>query len=188
MSDVVHAFMNGPQWDHGIIIIVYDEWGGFFDHVRPPRVPDIRSDPDINKDFGQMGFRIPAVAISPYARRGHVHHGVFGFESILKMIEYRFGVGPLTRRDAYAHNFARSLDFESKPRLERPFLPDPSMVASAPCGTPKESLAARPKAHDMTTLRTSGYLDRLGFEHRPATASDMFREPSKIEALLKASA
>jgi phospholipase C len=138
-----------------------------------------------------MGFRIPAVAISPYVKRGHVHHGVFGFESILKMIEYRFGVGPLTRRDAYAHNIARSFDFESKPRLGLPNLPDPTMVASAPCPNPGANgatVADRPKAHDMTALRTSGYLDRLGFDYRPATASAMFREPTKIEALLRAGA
>jgi phospholipase C len=135
-----------------------------------------------------MGFRIPAVAISPWARRGHVHHGIFGFESILKMIEYRFGLAPLTRRDAYTRNIARSLDFESKPRRDVPPLPDPAMVASAPCigGGGREALAQRPKPHDMTLLRTSGYLDRLGVEHRPATASSLFREPTKIEGLLRA--
>ena len=53
MADVVHAFMESPQWKRGALFIVYDEWGGFFDHVRPPRVPDIRSNPDINQDFGQ---------------------------------------------------------------------------------------------------------------------------------------
>ena len=136
-----------------------------------------------------MGFRIPAVAISPYVKRGHVDHGIYGFESILKMIEYRFGLAPLTRRDAYAHNIARSFDFESKPRLALPNLPSPSMVASAPCangGAGKAGVADRPKPHDMTVLRTSGYLDRLGVEYRPATASGMFREPTKIEALLRA--
>jgi phospholipase C len=189
MSDVVHAFMESPQWKRGVIFVVYDEWGGFFDHVRPPRVPDIRSSPDIDKDFGQMGFRIPAVAISPHVKRGQVHHGVFGFESILKMIEYRFGVGPLTRRDAYAHNIARSFDWESKPRLALPALPDPPTVASAPCGLPRNAdVSARPKPHDMTVLRSSGYLERLGVPERKATASAMFREPTKIEALLRSSA
>ncbi|MFL5782476.1 MAG: alkaline phosphatase family protein [Thermoleophilaceae bacterium] len=189
MSDVVHAFMESPQWKRGVIFVVYDEWGGFFDHVRPPRVPDIRSDPNINKDFGQMGFRIPAVAISPYVKRGHVNHGVFGFESILKMIEYRFGVGPLTRRDAYAHNIARSFDFQSKPRLGLPSLPDPPTVAGAPCALPRNAdYSARAKPHDMTILRTSGYLERLGVEPSKATASAQFREPTKIEALLRSSA
>ena len=76
MADVVHAFMESPQWKRGALFIVYDEWGGFFDHVAPPRVPDIRASNDPAQDYGQMGFRIPAVAVSPYARRGFVSHDV----------------------------------------------------------------------------------------------------------------
>src|SRR3954471_13104989 len=123
MSDVVHAFMESPQFKRGALFIVYDEWGGFYDHVAPRRVPDIRNDRDINKDFGQMGFRIPVVAVSPYARRGHVNHSLYGFESILKMIEYRFALKALTRRDAYAQNIARAFDWRSAPRLDLPKLP-----------------------------------------------------------------
>src|SRR3954466_5579784 len=133
MADVVHAFMESPQWKRGALFVVYDEWGGFFDHVRPPRVPDGRQSRDVNLDFGQMGFRIPAVVVSPWVRRKHVSHSVFGFESILKMIEYRFGLGPLKRRDAYAHNIARSFDWSHKPRLKVPELPDPAAVASHAC-------------------------------------------------------
>ncbi len=61
VADVVHAFMESPQYKRGALFIVYDEWGGFFDHVVPPRVPDLRTSRDLNQDFGQMGFRIPAV-------------------------------------------------------------------------------------------------------------------------------
>ena len=69
MADVVNAFVRSPNSTRGALFVIYDEWGGFFDHVRPPRVPDDRASPDLNQDFGQMGFRTPAVAISPYARR-----------------------------------------------------------------------------------------------------------------------
>ena len=89
MSDVVHAFLESPQWPRGALFIVYDEWGGFFDHVRPPRVPDMRNSRDLNQDFGQTGIRIPAVAISPWARRHYVSHTVLTPISILKMISYR---------------------------------------------------------------------------------------------------
>ena len=68
MADVVNAFVHSPNYRRGALFVVYDEWGGFFDHVRPPRVPDDRASADLNEDFGQMGFRIPAVAVSPYAR------------------------------------------------------------------------------------------------------------------------
>jgi phospholipase C len=189
MSDVVHAFMESPQWKRGALFIVYDEWGGFFDHVRPPRVPDNRNDRDVNKDFGRMGIRIPAIAVSPYARRGFVSHQTFGFESILKMIEYRFGLKPLTRRDAHAQNIVKSFDWRSKPKLDPPSLPDPPAVMSQQCpgsapGLLKDGSDApqRPKEHDMVDMLTSGYLDRLGFKYRPATAASTFREPSKVES------
>jgi phospholipase C len=193
MADVVHAFMESPQWKRGALFIVYDEWGGFFDHVRPPRVPDIRNSTDPNTDFGQMGIRIPAVTVSPWVRRGHVSHSIFGFESILKMIEYRYGLAPLTRRDAYAQNIGRSFDFESKPRLEIPDLPDPPNVASAACGSPVPApkvangggAPQRPHEHDLKALLTSGYLDRLGFKYKPADPAIMYRKPHMVQSALK---
>jgi phospholipase C len=188
MSDVVHAFMESPQWKRGVIFAVYDEHGGFYDHVRPPSVPDDRSSRDLAENYGQMGFRIPAIAVSPYVRRGSVSHGVFGFESILKMIEYRFGLRPLTKRDRYARNIARSFDWTSKPRLGLPHLPDPAFTVAqtrsctAQGSSDKPARAAqRPKPHDLSAMLTSGYLASLGFEYRPADASTMFRQPSKVK-------
>jgi phospholipase C len=188
--------MESPQWKRGALFIVYDEWGGFFDHVRPPRVPDDRNTRDPNTDFGQMGIRIPAVVVSPWVRRGHVSHSIFGFESILKMIEYRFGLAPLTRRDSYAQNIARSFDWESKPRLERPNLPDPPAVASMQCsnrppgafkqGESAQPAPQRPKDHDMKILLTSGYLDRLGFKYKPATPASTYRQPHMVSSRLEA--
>ena len=186
MSDVCHAFMESRHWERGALFIVYDEWGGFFDHVRPPRVPDDLNTRDEKTDFGRMGIRIPAVALSPYLRRGHVSHSVFGFESILKMIEYRFGLKALTKRDRYAQNIARSFDWESLPRLQPPALPDAPDVVSQQCSNraPSALKHERPDQHDMVILRDSGYLERLGFDYKPASASSTFREPHKIESLL----
>ena len=129
MADVVNAFVNSPNYRRGALFVIYDEWGGFFDHVRPPRVPDVRASNNPENDFGQMGFRVPAVAVSPYARRGkkkwpwerdrygwhrnhfEVDHGRYGHESILKFISYRFGLGDLNTRMKFASNIGRSLDF-----------------------------------------------------------------------------
>ncbi len=189
MSDVVHAFLESPQFARGALFIVYDEWGGFFDHVRPPRVPDVRSSASISEDFGQMGMRIPAVLVSPYAKRNHVDHNIYGFESILALIRYRFGLSPLTTRDRYARNIVRSFDFESKPNYEIPSLPDPPTVMASECMAPKTgegldqgplTAAERPKEHDLAQLHTTGYLERLGFDYRPATAARTFRHPSKL--------
>ncbi|HEX2016850.1 MAG TPA: alkaline phosphatase family protein [Solirubrobacteraceae bacterium] len=189
MSDVVHAFMESPQFARGALFIVYDEWGGFFDHVRPPRVPDQRNSRELDKDYGLMGFRIPALVASPWVRRGHVEHSIYGFESILKMISYRFALAPLNRRVAYARNIARSFDFESKPRLTPPSLPHPAAVMSQACPSSGSSARSvpRPKDHDMMDMVYSGYLERLGFHYRPAGPSDLFREPHRVVAAHRAS-
>jgi phospholipase C len=188
MADVVHAFMQSPQWKRGALFIVYDEWGGFFDHVAPPRVPDDRNATNIADDYGLMGFRIPAVVVSPYVRRGHVAHTTYGFESILKMIEYRFGLGSLNKRDAAARNIARDFDWRSRPRLALPDLPSPPAVVSMACAAsgvvPGQTLA-RPQQHDLMTMVTSGYLDRLGFDFRPATPDALYRDPHTILAAYK---
>ena len=180
MADVAHAFMESPQWRRGALFIVYDEWGGFFDHVRPPRVPDDRNHRLLAEDFGRMGMRIPAVVLSPYARRGHVDHGIYGFESILKMIEHRFALAPLTRRDRYARNIARSFDWESDPRPAPLDLPHPRQIASAPCPGEEQrrrTAAAPVPPHDLMTLHTSGFLEQFGFEYRPPTPASTFRYP-----------
>jgi phospholipase C len=181
MADVVHAFMESPQFKRGALFITYDEWGGFFDHVAPPRVPDQRNSADINEDYGLMGFRIPTIAVSPFVRRGHVEHTLYGFESILKFISYRFGIPPLNTRVAHANNIARSFDWRHRPRLELPDLPRPEHVVSQPCiGNPDGAQAVRAHDHDLMDLVTSGYLDRLGFDYEPASAASTFREPSKV--------
>ena len=199
MSDVVHAFMESPQWERGAIFVVYDEWGGFFDHVRPPRVPDIRNSRNLDEDFGQMGFRIPALVLSPYVRRGYVDHGTYGFESIIKLIRYRFGAKALTQRDRYARNVGYAFDWSGKPRLEPPELPDPTNVVTTTCTArglgsprpeplpnplpPRERTAAapvRPKPHDFALLESTGYLDRLGITHHASDPKAMFRQPSKV--------
>ena len=138
-----------------------------------------------------MGLRIPAVLVSPYARRRHVDHNIYGFESILKLIRYRFGLAPLTTRDAYARNMVRSFDFEAKPDYEVPDLPHPPHIVSAACaaGAPGRTSAGNrasrdprrgPRSTTSPRLHTSGYLERLGFDYRPATPHLTFRHPSAM--------
>jgi phospholipase C len=190
MSDVVHAFLESPQWRRGALFIVYDEWGGFFDHVSPPRVPDQRNSTDPAQDFGRLGIRIPSVAVSPWARRGFVSHLTMTPVSILKMISYRFGLAPLNRRLAYTSNIARTFDWQSNPRFDAPRLPSPDHVVGQNCPNRAPSalrepgagapVPQRPKEHDLAILRDSGYLRSLGFHYRPATPSSTFRHPSKV--------
>ena len=79
-------------------MINFDEWGGFFDHVPPGSAPD--ADPG----SALRGFRVPALVVSPHARRGSVAHQVYDHTSLLKTIEWRWGLPPLTPRDGTARN------------------------------------------------------------------------------------
>jgi phospholipase C len=185
MSDIAHSFIESPQYRRGALFINYDEWGGFFEHVRPRRVPDDRASSDLNEDFGLTGFRSPAVAISPFTRGGHVSHATLTHESILKLISYRFGLGHLNKRHRHASNIGRTFKFE-KPKVDPPRLPDPVAIAAIPCTLQGGPLGVtRPKAHDMTKLETSGYLDRLGYEVEDASFDRIFRNPDSVSKALR---
>ena len=186
MSDIAHAFIESPQYGRGAMFINYDEWGGFFEHVRPRHVPDDRTNrKDLSEDWSLTGFRIPAVAISPFARgRGsRVSHMTCTHESILKLISYRYGLGYLTKRHRYASNIGRSFNF-SKPDLEPPQLPDPETIAATPCSLGGN---ARPKEHDLVRLESSGLLERLGYEVPKVTYESLFRYPDRVRRAFDAS-
>jgi phospholipase C len=97
VTGLVNAVMQGKDWDSTAIFIAWDDWGGFYDHVVPPKVDE----------FG-YGIRVPGLIISPYAREGYVDHNTYSFESWLKIVEERFGVAPMTCSPALTS--PRSLD------------------------------------------------------------------------------
>jgi phospholipase C len=142
---VYTAFVRSPQWQRGMFVLVYDEWGGFFDHVRPPVVPDARSSSDDLDNFGQLGFRVPSLMASPYARPGYVDHNLYDHTSILRFLEWRFlgapAQGPghkadrwfLSKRDRYANNYGASLKMSNpEPELDLP-TPLPVATVTGPC-------------------------------------------------------
>ncbi len=102
---LLKALGDSSVWEKTAVIITYDEGGGFWDHVAPPQ-PD---------PYG-CGTRIPALLISPWARRGYIDHKVADTTSVLAMIEARFGLSPLQTRDAAAYNLLNGLNFRQKPR------------------------------------------------------------------------
>jgi phospholipase C len=183
MADVVNAFVRSPAYRRGALFVVYDEWGGFFDHVPPPRVADDRASADLYEDFGQMGFRIPAVAVSPYARRRgrgfRVDHGTYGFESILKLIAYRFGLGALTTRMARARNIGRSFDWE-RPRFERPALPDPAAIVTAPCSAGGGDVLDSQQAHASDLADLEELAHRAGVPVYEGRLGDIFTLPDTV--------
>jgi phospholipase C len=76
VSNAVSAVMNGPNWKSTAIFLAWDDWGGFYDHVAPPKV-----------DESGYGLRVPGLVISPYAKRGYIDHQVLSFDAYLKFIE-----------------------------------------------------------------------------------------------------
>ncbi len=185
MSDIVHAFIESPQYERGALFINYDEWGGFFDHVPPPFVPDDRSNRrNIDEDWSLTGFRIPGVCVSPFTRGGRVSHMPVTHESILKLISYKFRLGHLNKRHRYATNIGRTFDWRN-PDPNPPALADPATIVATPCAVQSGEQAQRAKPHDMIELQTSGYLDRLGYEVPDATLEQIFRYPDTVRKAIE---
>ena len=101
----VNAIMQSPYWASTLIIVTWDDWGGWADHVPPPQV-----------DAFGLGFRVPALVISPYAKRGYIGHRPTEHSSVPKTIETLFGLPNLTTRDAQANDLLDALDFSQPPR------------------------------------------------------------------------
>jgi phospholipase C len=106
----VNAIMAGPNWDSTAIFIVWDDFGGFYDHVPPP-----------SQDLYGYSIRVPLIIISPYAkqtvygRQGYITHSTYELSSVLRFIEERFGVAPLSPRDATANDILDAFDFSQQP-------------------------------------------------------------------------
>jgi phospholipase C len=133
LNIVYYLITHSPNWANTVFMINYDEWGGFFDHVPPPLAVE-----DTNPNGRQRGFRVPALMISPFARRQYVAHHIYDHSSVLRMIEWRWGLGPLTARDAQARNIAEVLNF-NHPNLAAPVFDVPIFVGSAcPTADPAE--------------------------------------------------
>jgi phospholipase C len=185
MADVVNAFIESPCWERGALFIVYDEWGGFFDHAPTQSVADDRQDTsNINSDFGLMGYRIPAVAISPYAGRGAVSGTLHGFESILKLIGYRFGFADLCMRDANANNIGDSFTNWTTPDFTRPSLPDPNHIVSKPCTLGGGDIDDNADSHASDLAALEELADRFGFETGSGKADEIFRAPDSVKQSL----
>ncbi|MHB8146671.1 MAG: alkaline phosphatase family protein, partial [Vulcanimicrobiaceae bacterium] len=124
VTGVIDAVMRSPNWDSTAIFLAWDDWGGFYDHVVPPTV-----------DQDGYGLRVPAMVISPYAKRGYIDHQTLSFDAYLKFIEDDFLGGQrldpksdgrpdrrpdVRENDPLAGNLERDFDFSQRPRS--PFL------------------------------------------------------------------
>jgi phospholipase C len=141
VKQVYDAMRTSPQWDRMVFVLNFDENGGFYDTVAPPTVPDnnVNPNPGPHPDYSRLGFRVPAIAMGPFAPKKFETAGPYEHCSILRMIEWRWGLQPMTMRDAKAKNLAEALDFTS--RREAISLPDFTPPPVKGCPNPQISLA-----------------------------------------------
>ena len=135
LGQVIDALRDSPKWRQTVLILTYDEHGGYYDHVVPPKAlapdsiaPAVNPGEKTYDGFARYGFRVPSIVIGPYAKRNHVSHVVYDHTSILAFLEHNWNLPAKTKRDANANNL---LDFIDLPALKagKPTFPElPSLV------------------------------------------------------------
>ncbi|MEO8302640.1 MAG: alkaline phosphatase family protein [Betaproteobacteria bacterium] len=139
VAKVHNALRDSPQWDRMVFVLNFDEHGGFYDHVAPPPCQDdtLQVGAGPFPDLKRLGFRVPAIAMGPFAPRKIEKAGPYEHCSILKMIEWRWGLEPLTLRDRYAKNLAEALDFTTRRApVALPVFTVPPAATGAQCVPP----------------------------------------------------
>ena len=128
VESLLNGLMNSPSWKDSVFILTYDEAGGLYDHVPPaPAINpdgiapvdlqpnDICTTPDgaVDCNFDRTGFRVPLIVVSPYTKKNYVSHTPADYTAILKLIETRFSVPALTKRDAAQMDMTEFFDFSA---------------------------------------------------------------------------
>jgi hypothetical protein len=108
IAAVYTALATSPQWKNCMLVITYDEHGGFFDHVSPPTTVDKRA----AEGFDQLGFRVPTMVIGPYAKQGYVSSVQLEHCSALRHLEVTFGLEPLNERTQASNDLSDCIDLE----------------------------------------------------------------------------
>ena len=105
VADIVNTIGASSNWKDTAIVVLWDDWGGFYDHVPPPQL-----------DYLGLNFRVPMLVISPYAKKGYVSHTQYEFGSVVKFIENVFTLPSLGFTDKRANGLSDAFDFSQKPR------------------------------------------------------------------------
>ncbi len=167
-ASIINAVMHSPVWGSTALFFMYDEHGGYYDHVPPPAAvppdnirPDVAPTPNAPDAWNRYGLRVPGFVISAHAKRNYVSHVVHDHTSVLRFIETKFNLGALTRRDANASNLLDCFDFKSRrpPFIEPPVLAKPGLPATGSTCTP--NIPPPPTSADLSA---SGRLNASGTE------------------------
>jgi phospholipase C len=142
VKEVYEAIRSVPAvWENSVLLICFDEHGGFYDHVNPPAAVAPGDNP-VNAapgqapfDFERLGVRVPVIIVSPLIAKGVIDHTVYDHTSALATVESLFHIKPLTERDAAANNFAHLFTLTT-PRTDTP------VILQSPTSTPSPALAA----------------------------------------------
>ncbi len=160
-SSVINAVMHSPAWPKTALLFMYDEHGGYYDHVAPPAAippddirPAVAPAPGAPAEWNIYGLRVPAYVISPFAKRDYVSHVVHDHTSVLRFIETKFNLGALTRRDANADNLLDCFDFRRAAFLEPPTLAAPGLPATGSACSPE--IPPPPTTATAATAMASG--------------------------------
>jgi phospholipase C len=140
VTSTINTIMQSKYWNSTAIFVTWDDWGGSYDHVAPPQVDSLG-----------LGFRVPCLVISPYAKQGFVDHTQTDFTSILKFIETDYSLPPLTSRDAAASNMQEAFDFSQAPRTSL-ILPGPYVADHYPLTTASNGAVAS----NLLTVASNG--------------------------------
>jgi phospholipase C len=112
IASVVNAIGNSPYWNSTAIMVTWDDWGGWYDHVPPPKV--IRDGTSWGSGY-LYGFRVPLLLVSPYAKPAHISHTVYDFGSPLRLIEESFNLPSMGFADAHTNDLSDSFDYSQNP-------------------------------------------------------------------------
>jgi phospholipase C len=160
VSSIYRALAESPQWSRSLLVVVFDEHGGFYDHVPPPETEDPRP------EFRQLGFRVPAIVAGPLARRGAVVSTPFEHVSIAATLKSRFGIASLGRRMDVANDLSSCLD-PAAVVAPAPLLPTVAVSESRVLRAPLRR-TSQPEMHALAELHgvPAGHVDLRSGEER----------------------
>jgi phospholipase C len=196
IKQVYETIRNSPHWNESLLLVVYDEQGGFFDHAKPPATVapgDVISDMSNNHHsftFTQLGVRVPGVVVSPLIPANQIDHRIYDHSSLLATMEQLYGLKPLTNRDAHANNLAHLLSLSTLRTDALTTLPEPPNSGfrcddDRTPAAPHDAKVARAFAQQTTTEMAAKPVEHMGGSERGVLHVAFLRDYHRSSMLRK---